>query len=222
MSSFLQASHADMIIYSATKLQKGHEILLIAELKSADQYIKCYAMCDEIGMVLTLCIGSPFTNFIKAGTLRYAELKPDIPASLFPASSDRKTADRPRMNMSRPRSNDIPKNKTRINREADAFDGDDLFDDFLSAGIYLTLLSVEEDRFESRLISSHTDQGTEWVVIDNECPSPPRKKSDDKIPRGHGNQEKKGTAQTGDEEEEPIRLANGRWACNHKCRDKTT
>lgn len=37
------------ILSSASKLQKCHEIPLSADLDSSEQYITCYAMCDDIG-----------------------------------------------------------------------------------------------------------------------------------------------------------------------------
>jgi hypothetical protein len=37
------------MILSARKLQDGLDVTLMAELKSADDYIICHAMCDDIG-----------------------------------------------------------------------------------------------------------------------------------------------------------------------------
>ncbi|KAL8851700.1 MAG: hypothetical protein Q9221_003431 [Calogaya cf. arnoldii] len=54
--------------FSGTKLDKGQDIFLSTELLSHTQYVICYVMCDEI-----------------AGTLRYAELRPGLPASVFPS-----------------------------------------------------------------------------------------------------------------------------------------
>ncbi|KAJ5898809.1 hypothetical protein N7495_003553 [Penicillium taxi] len=55
---------------SASKLQKGLEVTLIAELTSSDQQIVCHVMCDEI-----------------AGTSRQAIIKPDMPSYLFSAQN---------------------------------------------------------------------------------------------------------------------------------------
>ncbi|KAL8888722.1 MAG: hypothetical protein Q9215_003906 [Flavoplaca cf. flavocitrina] len=52
--------------FSGTKLGGGHDILLSTDLMSHTQYVSCYIMCDEI-----------------AGTMRYAELRPGLPASAF-------------------------------------------------------------------------------------------------------------------------------------------
>lgn len=46
-----------MIIHSASKLQNHHEILLSADLQSGEQYIVCYAMCDDIGELLSIYLG---------------------------------------------------------------------------------------------------------------------------------------------------------------------
>lgn len=50
MSSCSCGSDTNTCDLSASKIHNGHEVLLIAELKSADQHINCYAMCDEIGI----------------------------------------------------------------------------------------------------------------------------------------------------------------------------
>lgn len=72
--------------------------------------------------------------------MRYAELKPKIPAISFPVRSnatDIDSAEGLGMNTPRPRSNDIFRSKARPNRQTDIFDGDDLdFNDFLAAGIH--------------------------------------------------------------------------------------
>jgi hypothetical protein len=34
---------------SASKLQDGVDVTLIAEIKSTDQYVVCHVMCDDIG-----------------------------------------------------------------------------------------------------------------------------------------------------------------------------
>lgn len=38
------------VFFSASKLQGGLEVTLVADLKAADQYIVCHAMCDDIDM----------------------------------------------------------------------------------------------------------------------------------------------------------------------------
>ena len=55
---------------SAKQLNRSPDILFSAELLSHTQYITCHVMCNGI-----------------AGTMRHAELKPDLPAYLFPAQA---------------------------------------------------------------------------------------------------------------------------------------
>lgn len=56
---------------SASKLNKSPDILFSAELLSHTQYVTCHVMCDEI-----------------AGTMRSAELRPELPPYLFPSSPE--------------------------------------------------------------------------------------------------------------------------------------
>ncbi|KAL9001327.1 MAG: hypothetical protein Q9169_000218 [Polycauliona sp. 2 TL-2023] len=53
---------------SGTKLNNGQELFLSTDLLSHTQYVTCYVMCDEI-----------------AGTMRYAELRHGLAASVFPS-----------------------------------------------------------------------------------------------------------------------------------------
>lgn len=101
---------------------------------------------------------------------------------------------------------------TRSQREFDAFDGDDLqLDDFVIA---------HQRRNQAKASSQNAEyqfDEADWLSIDS-TPSPPPPKTasqreKDDWAAGLGPQE--------DEEYEPVRLANGNWACNHKCKDKT-
>ncbi|RMJ22639.1 hypothetical protein PHISP_06488 [Aspergillus sp. HF37] len=172
---------------SASKVKNGHEILLCTELKNAGQYIACYAMCDDI-----------------AGTMRFAELKPQLPVLSFLPRSREKTektlesTERTTMNTSRPRSIDISRDKAWANYQTDIFDGDDLeFDELLAP-----------------------DQRTDWASGDNEASYPTQEISHAAAMKESNIQE--GSGEQASEAEEPTRLENGRWACNHKCKDKTT
>lgn len=154
--------------------------MLIAELTSANQHINCYAMCDEI-----------------AGTLRSAELKPNIPTLSFPPSRPDGTVsaastNRTQTNISHPRNNGLTRSKT-----IDAFDGDDLFDDFVSAAKETRTVVIEDEPTDLPKEPAHSKD----LVRDNK---------------------EKGGLQAMDNEEDSIRLPNGRWACNHKCKDKAT
>ena len=52
---------------SANKLTNGHDVMMTAHLTSPMQFVTCYVMCEDI-----------------AGTLRSAEVRPDLPPALFP------------------------------------------------------------------------------------------------------------------------------------------
>ncbi|GKZ45637.1 sec63 [Aspergillus brasiliensis] len=164
----------------ASKMPNGQEILLSAELKSAGQSVTCYAMCDDI-----------------AGTMRSAQLKPDIPAILFPPQSDfpsNSLSTRPKPNISRRRSNDTSQTKT-IAQNINLWDSDDLlFGDFLE-----------------------NDQAENWSCVDRLPGSPGDKaqfrRKTSKDPTERNNQAVEAVS---------AKLENGRWSCNHRCRDKTT
>jgi hypothetical protein len=67
--------------------------------------------------------------------LRYAELKPEIPASFFPTSysdASEKSKDKPTMNISRRRSGDISKIP---GKQADNFDDGLRDEDLIAAGM---------------------------------------------------------------------------------------
>jgi hypothetical protein len=80
-----------------------------------------------------------------AGTMRYAQLTPGIPPSAFPVRhSDTivKSADKPTMNTSRRRSNDVPKVLDMTNMPTDDFDDDLKDEDLIAAGIEQPLVVV--------------------------------------------------------------------------------
>ncbi|GAA87924.1 DEAD/DEAH box DNA helicase [Aspergillus luchuensis IFO 4308] len=165
----------------ASKMPNGQEILFSAELKSAGQSVTCYAMCDDI-----------------AGTMRSAQLKPDLPTSLFPSQLDPPSdvvSERPKPNISRRRSNDTSQTKS-VAQIINLWDSDDLlFGDFLE-----------------------NDQAENWSCVDKLPQSP-----EDKAQLSRNTS--KGPNQSNNQIVETVgavRLENGRWACNHRCKDKTT
>lgn len=102
------------------------------------------------------------------------------------------------------------------NREVDDFDGDDLqLDDFMAV-----TQCRDQPKVPSNLEDDLLDE-VDWLSIDSP-PNPPSP-----------HQQKPVTTQTKEDEwvtdmgqqdgedHEPVRLPNGNWACNHKCRDKT-
>ncbi|GFG07326.1 ATP-dependent DNA helicase MER3 [Aspergillus lentulus] len=165
---------------SANKLQQSQEIPLDAELKSPHLYITCYAMCDEI-----------------AGTLRSAELKPELPSVFFPSQPRESQAlelmQRPRMNVPSRDTDDTPINKNDQGAD-DSIENDDwLFDDLME-----------------------TDEASNWVAV-NQSTGTSRSRVEEK-----GLKDRKSVNPTTETEKEPPRLDNGRYACNHRCKDKST
>lgn len=106
----------------------------------------------------------------------------------------------------------LKRNKSRSNWEADLFDGDDLFDEFLSTGMHHSLSKTMK---KARLTSSCAAQETDWVDVDE--PTNSRRKET----CANATDSLDGKATQNGDEEEPVRLANGKIACNHKCKDKT-
>ncbi|KAE8339216.1 hypothetical protein BDV24DRAFT_176191 [Aspergillus arachidicola] len=167
---------------SASKVQSSQEIPLHIEMNSPDQFITCYAMCDDI-----------------AGTLRSAELRPTLPSSLVSFCSNKEsdeTIQKHMMNMSRPRSNTSLRAKPNKEYNPDSFDSDDsLFNDFLK-----------------------DDKATDWATTDHIACTTNENKPQEKTSK---TSKKSKEAKDVSKAEEPTQLRNGRWSCNHKCKDKT-
>lgn len=104
------------------------------------------------------------------------------------------------------------KRKTR--RELDVFDGDDLeLGDFLIA-----TQRNEKAEFPPTNNQFQFDEA-DWLSIDS-TPSPHRPNSESQRKTGSEWATDMGPREE-DEQDEPVRLANGNWACNHKCKNKT-
>ncbi|KAK2802099.1 hypothetical protein FQN50_007463 [Emmonsiellopsis sp. PD_5] len=135
-----------------------------------------------------------------AGSMRQAELRHDIPASQFPVKQA-ETADNPStakhvMNTSRRRSNDIPKKGATVHKDIDEFGDDSLDDvDLLAAAEDMEYMSIDEsddsDPFQSVSTSRKVTSGKTTLEV------------------------------AASKAEEPVQLENGKWACNHRCKDKT-
>ncbi|KAJ0425170.1 Sec63 Brl domain-containing protein [Aspergillus carlsbadensis] len=198
---------------SASKLEKGLDILLSAELKSRDQHISCHVMCEEI-----------------AGTARSATLKVDLPSSYFPRQSvgyDRvhevQDDDDGRV-VDGEQSPAQPKTykKTRVHR----FDSDErLFGDFLASEAFDDWNEAEPSVTQPKKTVSRTDPSREAAkssattkndLVFSAAPKP-------KSTMARTGSSRKECANPSDLARSigPQRLKNGRWACNHKCKDKS-
>ncbi|KAI9699997.1 MAG: Sec63 [Candelina mexicana] len=149
----------------------------------------------------------------KAGTMKYAELKPDIPASLFPPPKQKEAVSRgdqaakdgpgsnPSMNISRRRSVEDERSSHAVfGNHTDEFGFDGLDDvDFVAAVGDLDFNHI--DGYNSQL-ALQTQANT---LTNRQAHSP-----------------HKATLTHVDETWEPVLLMNGKWACNHACKDKTS
>ncbi|KAL2840557.1 Sec63 Brl domain-containing protein [Aspergillus pseudoustus] len=177
---------------SASKLEKTLDVLLSAELMCQDQYISCHVMCDEI-----------------AGTARSAILKVDLPPSYFPrqplgarAVQGTELVD---ATANEGDSQVKPHGKTRIHR----FDSDErLLGEFLSSGISTATVKGNLDNLNKGDSMAHPSGPKKTVTRSNstrnECAKPSVIAESISV-LSH----------------EPSKLENGRWACNHKCKDKS-
>ncbi|KAL8917100.1 MAG: hypothetical protein Q9208_008139 [Pyrenodesmia sp. 3 TL-2023] len=181
---------------SATKLKNGQDILISADLLQSTHYITSYVMCDEIGMHCAQSSTDDVTNVDAsvAGTLRYTELKPNLPPSIFPtlALPENRGQRPPRL---------LPANKEANATSPSTVQGDEkLYDDGVA----------DEDMYEAGMSTNFNDIAAFEEAAD-----------------GGGVQTKarRTPGKTGDaapgQEWAPKQLENGKWACNHKCKDKT-
>ena len=160
----------------ASKLQNGHQMLLSTELTKPSQYVICHVMCDEI-----------------AGTCRSAELRPDIPASLFPVSTKQEGNEQKTGSSEKYLGSSQVQDASRKRKRSQEFDDGGLNDGDMLAAEHVDVMDV--DAFKSELASPppRTDQPNHKAV---------------------------GTQRVNENGGEPVRLENGKWACNHKCKDK--
>lgn len=97
------------------------------------------------------------------------------------------------------RSSNSSQGKTAIQPTKDSFDSDDLlFDKFLDMEQFIDWTAMDQN---TKGQSGHKSKATT-----NNVQAPVGEKG----------------ANDAEEVEGPVRLNNGKWACNHKCKDKTT
>ncbi|MCJ1414208.1 Sec63 [Xylographa parallela] len=166
---------------SAKKLDNGEDIYLSAELQKDGQYIVCYVMCDEM-----------------AGTLRYAELKPQIPATAFPSTST---------------TSPISPRPTRVARNVNVATGSS--ENAASVGGYAARLKHDEefpdDNIDDRDLLAAADE-LDFTDVDTFDSRGQHVVTAESI---------KAPKNLLAHEWEPQRMGNGKWSCNHKCKDKS-
>ncbi|KAF2786722.1 ATP-dependent DNA helicase MER3 [Melanomma pulvis-pyrius CBS 109.77] len=175
---------------SGQKLDQGQDLIFPALLTGVDQFINCYAMCDEI-----------------AGTQREATIKPKIAPSMFSAPklpeviTPLHRLQRPTPNMSKRRTENNDGGRKRSGG-SDEFDDDGIDDDEL---VQAALGEVVFDHIEN--YANPTDALTRKNTNEN---------ASTKGKRGLKPVERRSE----DDDHEARQLDNGKWACNHKCKDK--
>ncbi|KAL8655597.1 MAG: hypothetical protein Q9226_002980 [Calogaya cf. arnoldii] len=171
--------------FSGTKLDKGQDIFLSTELLSHTQYVICYVMCDDI-----------------AGTLRYAELRPDLPASAFPCLPSKTDQGQNRNQLERRGFNNTSRESNKnssvaspatVQGDEEVYDNDVADVDLFEAATQLDFHPIETFERNNKSGVART-----------------QKRSDQ--PHDH--------VDTAVGEWVPTQLENGKWACNHKCKDK--
>ncbi|KAF2874303.1 nucleotide-sugar transporter-domain-containing protein [Massariosphaeria phaeospora] len=190
--------HTSLTIYSGSKLGKGQTLVFPSMLTSADQCINCYLMCDGI-----------------AGTMRDASVNPKISPSMFPTLKpvelsttprrDDRPLERPTSNMSRRRLENAGSGR-RSTGDTDEFGDDDIDDDELMKA---TWGDLKFDHIEN--YANPTDNITRKNTAKNASTKGKTHMKSSEMPSEKF---------VDDDEHEPKQLANGRWACNHKCKDK--
>ncbi|KAL8779495.1 MAG: hypothetical protein Q9213_006907 [Squamulea squamosa] len=178
---------------SGTKLANGQDILLSTDLSQHTQYVTCYVMCDEI-----------------AGTMRYAELKPGFPASIFPSFPTNAVRDQNAYQPGRKgleNASRVPKKNSNVTSPVTVRGDQELFDiDVADADMFEAMqliLSYEANQLDFQPIESFEREDKSGVA---------QTKTRNDRSRNHGDVDSPEWA--------PTQLDNGKWACNHKCKDK--
>ena len=185
---------------SASKLNKSPDVLYSAELLKHTQYFTCHVMCDEI-----------------AGTMRSAELRPDLPPYLFPPSPEERqqsqtTGAQPHQ---RPDAGRIEKHDDIIDAspmtlQDDEFDDKSLNDQDMMDACKKSLSEQDFSEHQRLLMAASVDD-IGFRDVDSVASLPEHTLP---IPRN------KKQADTEKRSWNPEKLENGKWACNHKCKDK--
>ena len=162
----------------AKNLSNDRAFFMSAEVNSHMQYISCYIMCDRI-----------------AGTLRYAELNPGFPPSLFPPISI------PSQQMVT-RQENLDHSQSGPSKETSQTSPSTLKNDEFG----------EDELGDQDMVDAVT--GMEFRHIDEAIPN-----SDQHGSKSSSLGHKESTGER--TKWNPEKLENGKWACNHKCKDKT-
>ncbi|KAI8935424.1 hypothetical protein NX059_008002 [Plenodomus lindquistii] len=136
-----------------------------------------------------------------AGSLRNATLKPQVAPALFPSTGPSEPDPPHRANVSK-RRNEVPNSGRRCSVTSDDFDDDGIDDDAL---LNVSLADLEFDHIEN--YANPTNLLTRENTVKNK----------------NSKAKTKGliVPMIEDGDDQPVQLHNGKWACNHPCKDKT-
>ncbi|MCJ1469660.1 Sec63 [Pseudocyphellaria aurata] len=168
---------------SARLLCNSHNFLISAEITHYTQYISCYIMCDEI-----------------AGTMRHAELKPELPSSMFPLQKPRSQEQLPSHPSKTQKPNVDILSFGREKRNIPSLDHScsdeflDEIDDQDMIEVVDDMDFIHVDSFDASSISQTPESTTRFR---------------DRV-----------TAELNLTDWIPKQLESGKWECNHKCKDK--
>ncbi|KAJ5971903.1 uncharacterized protein N7479_001821 [Penicillium vulpinum] len=193
---------------SASRLQEKLEINLTADLTNVDHVIVCHVMCDEI-----------------AGTARQAELRPNLPSHLFATVRDKNAniqqiepSNLPVRHIKGNLNHKVTSIKVKPQRERDNFEGNELQRDYFLVTNERRGKETESTVTQQPRLSDDFED-LDWFSIDESPPTPVKKVTKATSPR---EDDWAVNLDEPEDEFEPVRLANGKWACNHKCKDKTS
>lgn len=189
-----------LISNSAKKLNQGTDIKFSVTLTDPTQVIACHVSCDEFGMTI-LTISNAFANAQTAGTLRTATLALKLPKGItWPKPKTRETpllSIRPAPNSAKRRTETPRSGQGNYRVKEDEFGDGDLDDQ--------DLLAAMVDDFEDEF--KHIDD----YGNDNDRTTA---KSAKQIART-------ASASQTQSDWEPKKMANGKWSCNHRCKDRS-
>lgn len=126
---------------ASSKSESLRNLVLSSEMLDESQFFTCYVMCDEIGNLSSLDVNVSLTKHT-AGTMQFAELRPRIPPSKFPARkiefstpSTRNLPAASEMNISRRRSRTSSGIRNSPDLVADLLDSELADADLMAAGL---------------------------------------------------------------------------------------
>ncbi|KAI4710905.1 hypothetical protein J4E89_004495 [Alternaria sp. Ai002NY15] len=177
---------------SGSKLGSGQSLTFPALLTNPDQSINCYVMCDGIGI------------------MRAATVKPQVATSMFPTPK-RLESERPashQSNMSKRRT-DTARPSRKVSATSDDYGDGDVDDDAL---VNASFRDLDFDHIEN-----YADP-IDSITRKNTAKNKVTKNKDD----GKSKRLARPFDTTAEQDDpEPVQLANGKWACNHPCKDRS-